>query len=71
MAPVTEPSPKPPKLVLGPLSVVAVAGLWRGLRRRNPLALGIGVAAAVTEFSSSGYARFKRRWTLFSITDDT
>ena len=65
-----EPSSHEPRFVVGPLALVALVGLWRGLRRRKPLALAVGAAAAATEVASSDYRRFKRRWTIFSITDD-
>ena len=65
-----ETPPKTPKVVLGPLALVSLAALWRGVRRRSPLALSVGVAAAMAEFGSSDYRRFKRRWTVLSITDD-
>ena len=62
--------PKEPKLVVGPLALVALVALWRGARRRKPVTLAVGAAAAAAEIASPGYRRFKRRWTLFSITDD-
>ena len=65
----TEPPSREPKLVVGPLVLVSVVALWRGVRRRSLFAAVVGIAAAVTEFGSPVYRRFKRRWTVFSLTD--
>jgi hypothetical protein len=59
-------SSREPKLVAGPLAVVAVVGLWRGLRRRRSLATAIGLAAAAAELGWPGYQQFRRRWMVVS-----
>jgi hypothetical protein len=59
-------SSQEPKVVLGPLAVVALVGLWRGLARRRPVAAAIGIAAAAAELGWPRYRRFKRRWTVVS-----
>jgi MYXO-CTERM domain-containing protein len=66
----TETPPSEPKLVVGPLALLALAAFWRGIRRRKPIALSVGIAAALVELGSSDYRRFKRRWTVFSISND-
>jgi hypothetical protein len=65
-----EPSTTEPRLVVGPLAFLSLAALWRGLRRRSLLATGIALALAATEVWAPGYRRLKRRWTVFSITED-
>ena len=65
-----QPSSKDPTRGVGPLALVAIAGLWVGARRRSPLALMTGILATVVEFGSSDYYRLKRRWTILSIADD-
>jgi len=64
------PSPEP-ALVVGPLALVALAGLWRGLARHKPLFVLVGMEAAVAELSWPDYRRFKRRWTVFSYYRDS
>jgi MYXO-CTERM domain-containing protein len=66
----TEPASREPRLVVGPLALVSVVALWRGIRRRSLFSAVVGIVAAITEFGSSDYRRFKRRWTVFSLTDD-
>jgi len=59
----------------GPLPLVAVVGLWRGLRRRSPVAFAVGVGAtaagtAAAEFTWPGYKRAKRHFSLIAHFPD-
>jgi hypothetical protein len=68
---VAEATSQEPTLVVGPLALVALAGLRRGFARHEPLFVLVGVAAAAAEVGWSDYRRFKRRWTVLSYYRDS